>query len=251
MRRAGRALSASVAASVFALGSALVVCAAVAACSTSNDASNFVDPGDDGGPSTVRPLVDSSAPDSDAGPFSTFDASGDQPAINTLCAMAKQLGSSCRQVISSAGAHPPFGGVVVPGIYELVTLNGYAAGLDDGGTVSGDDGGGDDSDDDGSDGPGLPTESVGVVLEEKTLVLEADGLFSLAVAMGTVDAGVGASTITAGLYEVSGTNLILHATCPTTSNVTYAFTVAGGDILLYEPTKPITVDTLQMIGPPP
>jgi hypothetical protein len=159
-----------------------------------------------------------------------FDAGADQPAIDTLCAQATLLGKPEELVVEVTSAAPPTGGTVAAGTYTLGSLYAYVpppdGGIDAGG---GDDAGGDDDDDNG------PQEFPGALLESKTLVLGSDGLFSLAAATGTLDAGVGTTAITAGVYVVSGDSIILHGTCPSTSESTYTFYTSGGLLALYSP----------------
>jgi hypothetical protein len=178
---------------------------------------------------------------SDAATPPPFDAGGSQPAIDTLCAAATQLGKPTEQVVESSPEYSPSGGTVVTATYTLAGLYSYTGGLFDGGAGDDDDDGGEDplpdaSVSDGSTGDnGGPTASIGDVVEEKTLVLATDGLFSLASATGTVDAGVGATTITAGVYVVSGDTITFHGTCPSTSESSYSFSASGGALALYEP----------------
>ncbi len=228
------------------------------ACSASHDVAPLSSQttGTDGGMQVVRPENDAAASKDASG--TVFDAAASQPAIDTLCAMAMQIGSPERQIVSSESIFPAGGGNPVLGTYQLVNLDTYLDGLEDAAVptdagylafdASSDDGDGGEGSGDDEPAP----DSLGDVLEQKTLVLAADGLYSLAVSTGTVDAGVGPSTITAGLYTVTGSTLTLHATCPSPSDTTYGFTASTGELFLFESTSSspgITVDTMELTTP--
>ena len=207
---------------------------------------------------TPPPGSDAGKASADAGTVAPFDAGGDIPAIDTLCAAAKQLGQASEELSEVGPEYLPIGGPIATSTYTLDGLYHYLGGFSDAGPVGnrdagpGDDDGGDDDDDDDSglsDGGEIGSgESATGVLEEKTLVLDPDGLFSLASATGTVDAGVGATQITAGVYQVSGSTITFHATCPTASDVTYSFSSTPTVIELYEPNGLIEVFR-QLPGP--
>ncbi len=237
----------------------VVVLLALGACSSGSSATPLLTAPADGGDGTGVTKVSEAGATQDGAPSTTFDASADQPAIDTLCQQAKLLGKPTEEIASTFSVYPAVGGTLVPGTYELEGVESYGGGLEasDAGNAPGDDAG-DEGDDDGGapvipnedGGEPPPTVTAAPVYEQKTLVLEADGLFSLAAATGTVDAGVGATTITAGVYVASGSTLVLHATCPATSTATYAFTASGGELLLFDSTSPTTVETFQQVAQP-
>jgi hypothetical protein len=236
----------------------VVVSLALGACSSGSNATALLTVPMDGGDGTGVTKVSEAGETPDGATSTPFDASADQPAIDTLCQQAKLLGKPTEEIASTFSVYPAVGGTLVAGTYELEGVESYGGGLEasDAGNAPGDDDGGDDDDsggpvvpnEDGGEPP--PTETAAPAYEQKTLVLEADGLFSLASATGTVDAGVGATTITAGVYVASGSTLVLHATCPATSTATYTFTASGGELLLFDSTTPTTVETFQQVAVP-
>jgi hypothetical protein len=164
--------------------------------STSKDAGHLTSR--DGGQSTHD-----AATGHDAG----VDTGGKHKDAGSPCGSAALTGQM-QQEEQTIGAIPtPTGGTIAPGTYLLRAMFYY---------------------------PDTPEAGVALSpdVAQKTIIFGTT-TYSFAQAVGTIDAGLGAESLSGGTYTTSGTTLTLTAVCPTPGTTTYTFSATAASLSLY------------------